>query len=123
MSDKGSQGSDWGPIKTCFVVQVFLTNQVAVNLDNGYNKEWREVEGGALPLTTRGFRATSVGNTLYVTGGFRPYGDSKYKDCILSWDPIEEKWQEAGHLLTERMRHAAVPLPSSVINSYCKEKK
>ena len=86
-------------------------------------QKWREVEGGALPLTTRGLRATSVGKTLYVTGGFRPYGDPQYEDWILSWDPIEEKWQEAGHLLTERMRHAAVPLPSSVINSYCKEKK
>ena len=123
MSYKGSQGSDWGPIKTCFVVQVFLTNQVAVNLDNGYNKEWREVKGGALPLTTRFFRATSVGKTLYVTGGLHVDGVSRIEDWILSWDPIKEKWQKAGHLLTARFTHAAVPLPSSVINSYCIGKK
>ena len=102
-----------------------MTNQVAVNLDNGYNKEWREVKGGALPLTTRFFRATSVGKTLYVTGGLHvdPVTVSRIEDWILSWDPIKEKWQKAGHLLTARFTHAAVPLPSSVINSYCKEKK
>ena len=86
-------------------------------------QKWREVEGGALPLTTRGFRATSVGKTLYVTGGLHVDGVSRIEDWILSWDPIKEKWQKAGHLLTARFTHAAVPLPSSVINSYCIGKK
>ena len=93
---------------------------MAVNV--GY-LSWREVEGGALPLATRGFRATSVGKTLYLTGGLHINGGSRSEDWVLSWEPFEEKWQEAGHLLTARMRHASVPLPSSVINSYCKEKK
>ena len=39
--------------------------------------------------------------------------------AILSWDPSTESWQEAGNLAVGRANHAAVAVPSLIIESEC----
>ena len=78
---------------------------------SGQLEEWREVEGGELPL--RYFpRATSVGDILFVTGGTDFANDLT---SILSWDPVAESWQSAGELAVGRYEHAAVAVPDMLI--------
>ena len=79
---------------------------------SGSQLEWREVEGGELPSPRTGIRATLVGNILFATGGWD--GDSSLTS-ILSWDPVDESWQAAGDLAVGRDFHAAVALPSSLV--------
>ena len=72
------------------------------------------METGELP-TPRGYlRAALVNNVLYVTGGL-------FLAEILSWDPSTESWQQAGNLAVKRYYHAAVAIPSSIIESECSE--
>ena len=80
---------------------------------SGSQLEWREVEGGQLPETRWGLRATSVGEILFVTGGI----DDDFNDLtsILSWDPVAESWQQAGDLAVSRGSHAAVAVPTSLV--------
>ena len=93
-------------------------NQVAV-YSSGSQLEWREVEGGQLPLVLFGLHATVVDQTLYVSGG---YSSGDYQTSILSWDPVTESWQPAGGLVVGRGLHAAVAIPRSTIAMYCKQK-
>ena len=88
-------------------------NQVAV-YSIGSQLEWREVEGGELPSARWGPRATLVGDVLYLTGGYDFYND--YRTSILSWDPVTESWQLAGDLAVAKHSHAAVAVPSSIID-------
>ena len=75
--------------------------------------EWRET--GQLP-TARGFlRAATVDNIIYVTGGL----SYDFFKTVLSWDPVSESWQQAGNLALGRYLHAAVAIPSSIIESEC----
>ena len=69
---------------------------------SGSQLEWREAE--QLPSPRSGLQATSVDGVLYVTGG---YADNS-STSILSWDPVAESWQAAGHLAVAREWHAAV---------------
>ena len=79
--------------------------------------KWREVEGGQLPSRIRaGLRATMVDNIIYVTGGD---DGADFITSILSWDPSTESWQPAGDLAVGRVFHAAVALPSSMLESEC----
>ena len=57
-----------------------------------------------------------VDNVLYVTGGRD--GDDTLTS-ILSWDPTNESWEEAGNLTVARAYHAAVAVSSSMIESGC----
>ena len=82
----------------------------------GQVEEWREVEGGELPQTRYGLRATSVGDILFATGGW----DGNYLTSILSWDPVAESWQAAGNLTVGRYLHAAVAILVSTIAEFCK---
>ena len=79
---------------------------------SGSQLEWREVEGGELPSPRSYLRATLVGDLLFVTGGLDGYN---YLTSILSWDPVGKTWQAAGDLAVARYFHAAVALPSSLI--------
>ena len=79
---------------------------------SGSQLEWREVEGGELPSPRSYLRATLVGDLLFVTGGYD--GDHDLTS-ILSWDPVAETWQAAGDLAVARDSHAAVALPSSLV--------
>ena len=104
--------------KLCFP---FLTtdtsdNQVAKYTAGVNQLEWREVESGKLPSQRWGPRAATVDNVLYVTGG---YDGVIRLTSILSWDPTNESWQSAGNLLVARSWHAAVSVPSSLIESGC----
>ena len=74
--------------------------------------EWREVEGGELPSPRYGLRATVVGDLLFVTGG---WDGNKHLKSILSWDPVAESWQQAGELAVARYYHAAVAVPTSLV--------
>ena len=75
--------------------------------------EWRE--SSQLP-TSRGFlRAATVDNVIYVTGGL----SYDFFKTVLSWDPVSESWQQAGNLALGRYLHAAVAVPSSIIESEC----
>ena len=78
---------------------------------SGSQLEWREVEGGQLPSPRDGLRATFIGDILYVSGGF----DFDYLTSILSWDPVVESWQPAGDLDVARFYHAAVAIPTSLV--------
>ena len=80
---------------------------------SGSQLEWREVEGGQLPSPRNGLRATSVGEILFVTGGFDD--DDNDFTSILSWDPVAESWQPAGDLAVGREGHAAVAVPTSLV--------
>ena len=87
----------------------------------GQLEEWREVEGGKLPQPRPkvGLRATLVGDILFVTGGnggFGNYGFGERLTSILSWDPATESWQLAGDLAVAKHSHAAVAVPSSIID-------
>ena len=79
---------------------------------SGSQLEWREVEGGELPSPRIDLRATLVGDLLFVTGGRE---DGNVLTSILSWDPVGETWQAAGDLAVARYYHAAVALPSSLV--------
>ena len=85
---------------------------MATYSSGGQLEEWREVEGGELPQPRYGLRATLVGDILFVTGGYDYYNDLT---SILSWDPVAESWQSAGDLAVARYYHAAVALPSSLV--------
>ena len=78
--------------------------------------EWREVETGHLPTPIFGLRAAVIENQIYVTGGGSHNG---LHTEILRWDPSTESWQHAGDIAVKRFRHAAVAIPSSIIESEC----
>ena len=84
----------------------------------GSTLEWREVEGGGLPGSRVGLRATVVNNILYVTGG-RGDRDKVDTTSILSWNPTNEFWQTVGTLFVTRYNHAAVAVSSSILESAC----
>ena len=89
-------------------------NQVAVYTAGVSQLEWRE--SGKLPSERDGPRAAMVDNVLYVTGG---YDGVIRLTSILSWDPTNESWQEAGNLAVARSWNAAVSVSSSLIESGC----
>ena len=80
---------------------------------SGSQLEWREVEGGQLPSPRFGLIATLVGDVLFVTGGLDDNGAAL--TSILSWDPVGESWHPAGDLAVGRYYHAAVAVPTSLI--------
>ena len=86
--------------------------------DGGSRLEWREVETGKLPSPTAHLRASLVDNIMYVTGG-RVYDPYRSLSAILSWDPSTESWRQAGNLAVARHQHAAVAIPSAIIESEC----
>ena len=74
---------------------------------------WREVEGGELPSPRWGLRVAVVGNVLFASGGY----DGRIElTSVLSWDPVNQTWQEAGRMSVGRALHAVVTVPSSMIN-------
>ena len=89
-----------------------LPNQVAV-YSAGSPLVWREVEGGELPSPRYGLRATTVGDNIYVTGG---YDADNYFTSVLSWNPAGETWQEVGNLAVARDYHAAVAVPEAFVS-------
>ena len=40
---------------------------------------------------------------------------ANYFTSILSWDPVAESWQPAGDLDVARARHAAVAVPTALV--------
>ena len=89
-------------------------NQVAIYTEGGSQLEWRET--GRLPTARQGLGAVVIENQFYVTAGQND-GDSLTE--ILVWDPSTESWQHAGDLAVARFSHAAVAIPSSIIESEC----
>ena len=83
----------------------------------GSQLEWREVESGKLPTPRMALRAALVDNIIFVTGGWDD--DHNGLTSILSWDPSTESWQQAADLAVGRYRHAAVAVPSAIIESEC----
>ena len=79
---------------------------------SGGQLEWREVEGGELPSPRYALRATFDDTVLYVSGG---WDGSNYLTSILSWDPVAESWQPVGDLAVARVGHAAVAVPTSLV--------
>ena len=76
--------------------------------------EWREVEGGQLPSARRGVQAAVIDNIIVITGG-RDANHNILLTSILSWDPVAESWQPAGDLAVGREFHAAVAIPTSIV--------
>ena len=95
------------------IKRLVKSKQVAV-YSTGSQLEWREVEGGELPSPRSSLRATLVSDLLFVTGG--QDDDHKSLTGILAWDPVGETWQAAGDLAVARSDHAAVALPSSLVD-------
>ena len=79
------------------------------------------METGKLPSPRYNLRAVLVDNTIFVTGGV-DYPDFNHSTSILSWDPSTESWQLAGYLAVWREAHAAVAIPSSIVESECSAK-
>ena len=71
------------------------------------------MEGGQLPQPRFAPRASLVGEILFVTGG--KDGNGNFLTSILSWDPVAESWQQAGDLAVGREGHAAVAVPTSLV--------
>ena len=97
-----------------------LHKQVAL-YTGGSQLEWREVKTGKLPSPRYGLIASLVDNTIFVTGGQGGFNGNGLTS-ILSWDPVTESWQHAGDLKVGRSQHAAVVLPSSIIEPECSAK-
>ena len=97
-----------------FTIDTFH-NQVAT-FTGGGQLEWREVESGNLPSARDFLRAALVDNVIYVIGGYE-YGDDDITliTSILAWDSSTEYWQHVGDLAVGRYEHAAVAVPSSII--------
>ena len=90
-------------------------HQVAIYAGGGVSPlEWREVSP-LLPARI-GLRTAVVDNIIYALGGSDSLG---ILTSILSWDPLTESWQAAGDLKVGRHHHAAVAIPSSIIESEC----
>ena len=89
-----------------------LCHQVAI-YTGGSQLEWREVESGQLPTPRAGLRAATVDNVIFVTGGVDD--NSNELTEILSRDPLQESWQPAGNLVRGRDFHAAVAVPTSLV--------
>ena len=77
-----------------------------------YNK----VETGRLPTPRAGLQAAVIDNHIFVTGGKDGHN---HLAQILRWDPSTESWQHVGSLTVGRESHAAVVIPSSLIESEC----
>ena len=71
------------------------------------------MEGGELPSPRVELRATLVADLLFVTGGLDYDGNAL--TSILAWDPVAESWQAAGNLAKGRAYHAAVAVPTSLV--------
>ena len=94
-------------------------NQVAIFTGGSMRSplEWREVDTGHLPTARQGLRATVIDNHIFVTGGFD--GESNHLTEILHWDPSTESWRKSGNLTLARSHHAAVAIPSYIVESEC----
>ena len=77
------------------------------------------METGQLPTPCWGLRATVVDNDLYVTDGFHHGFINLFLTAILRWDPSTESCQQVGHLQVSKAEHAAIAVPSSIIESEC----
>ena len=104
-------------IKILRKAREIIKNQVAIFTGGGSQLEWREVGTGHLPTPRRGLDATVVDNHIFVTGG-EDYGADPLPE-ILRWDPFTESWHQAGNLAVGRYFHAAVAIPTSIIESEC----
>ena len=96
-----------------FTTDTFHT-QVAT-YTGGNLLEWTEVESGNLPTPRWGLRAALVDNIIHVTGG---YGHPNYFTSILAWNSTKESWQNVSDLAVGRYYHAAVAVPSSMIECW-----
>ena len=70
------------------------------------------METGNLPSARAGLRAAVVDNVIHVIGGFDGLTPLT---SILAWDSSTESWQHVADLSVERLEHAAVAVPSSMI--------
>ena len=86
--------------------------QVAI-YTGGSELVWREV--GGLPSKNRGLRAALVDNLIFVTGGNDGSWPVPLLNSISVWDPSTETWKHAGNLAEMRWEHAAIAIPSSMI--------
>ena len=73
------------------------------------------METGKLPQPRYALQASTVDNHIFVAGG----SDGNYLTSILFWDPSTESWQQVGDLKVARDFHAAVAIPSSIVESEC----
>ena len=96
--------------------RVTFTNQVAI-YTGGSQFKWRE--SSQLPQIRHGLRAATVETGGRDTDFFT--NNTGSFTSILSWNPSTEYWQEAGELEVARSYHAAVAVPSSIIESQFKE--
>ena len=104
-----------------------------------------EIQVGVLPTPRWGVTGASIEGILHVSGGsdspsvqfsvlsflsqiplhiisgqIRWANNSHNSDAILSWDPVSETWDSAGHLETPRLMHSMTAIPLSVVEHFCK---
>ena len=75
------------------------------------------METSRLPSPRTRPTASLVDNIIFVTGGADQYMSDL--TAILSWDPSTQSWREAGNLAVGRDDHAAVAVPSIILESEC----
>ena len=68
-----------------------------------------------LPSPRLAPRGASLTNRLYVLGG---YGDD-FLDDVLIYDVSTDTFSLAGHLTTDRYRHAGTEVPWQAVAQYC----
>jgi len=81
----------------------------------GEGRTWREVE--ALPSPRSYANGAKLGGIFHLTGGY----DGEAIDAVLAWDPVDEKWLNAGNLSVARYYHDSVEvlLESEPITLFC----
>jgi len=95
----------------------YFTRTEVSSYNAGVPLKWRL--SAFLPSPRRGATAAVIGNNIVITGG-RDQNHNIVLTTILSWDPVAESWQSAGDLAVTRNYHAAVAVPSTMIEPYCK---
>ena len=94
----------------------YLSTTEVMTYSSGKPGSWRFA--GQLPSPRLGLRGVTLGQGLYVTGGF---SGSSYYDSIVSWSGTSETWALAGNLTVGRTYHglASPPLAHLQGMGYC----
>jgi len=95
-----------------------LSSTETAMYSSGYYGDWT-TSNGQLPRARTGLKAAMINSDLYVTGGIGT--DGAPFTSIYYWDPNQRypSWRLAGDLKVPRHSHAAVAMPSSIIESEC----
>ena len=85
-------------------------------MEYGSQGQWREV--GNLPSPRIGLRGATLNGVFFVSGGGEDQHIS-YTNDVVAFDPVDETWTLAGHLIATRKWHAVTEIDISNISNNC----